>query len=109
MAKIKVKELALGMTLTADVCDPNGRFLLGEGCQLNDKHIKALNAWGVVSVEISDDEMPEGGSNIEVSPEKQAVVDKLVKARFIHNDMNNPFIKELADESVRFLIERLGE
>ena len=37
MAKIKVKELKIGMTLIADVCDPNGRFLLGKGCELNEK------------------------------------------------------------------------
>jgi len=59
MAKIKVKSLQVGMTLSADVCDPNGRFLLGDGCELNEKHLKALNAWGVISVEINDADMPE--------------------------------------------------
>lgn len=109
MAKIKVKELEVGMTLTADVCDPNGRFLLGEGCELNEKHVKALNAWGVISVEISDDDMPEGDGKIEISPEIYAAIEEQVQARFQHNDMSLPFIKELANESVQFFVEQLGE
>jgi len=109
MAKIKVKELEVGMTLTADVCDPNGRFLLGKGCELVEKHIKALNAWGVISVEISDDDIPEDINRIEISPEVYHAIEEQVKTRFQHNDMNVPFVKELVDESVRFFVEQLGE
>ena len=109
MAKIKVKDLQVGMSLTADVCDPNGRFLLGAGCELIDKHLKALNAWGVISVEISDDEMPEDQHAIEISPEIYKVIEEQVKTRFQHNDMSVPFVDELSKESVRFFIEHLGE
>ena len=109
MGKIKVKDLDVGMTLTADVCDPNGRFLLGEGCKLIDKHIKALNAWGVISVEISDDEMPDAQKGIEISPEIYEAIEEQVKTRFQHNDMSVPFIDELSKESVRFFVEQLGE
>ena len=109
MAKIKVKNLQVGMTLTSDVCDPNGRFLLGEGCELNEKHLKALSAWGVISVEVKDDDMPENESAIEISPEIYQAIEAQVNARFIHNNMEIPFIKELATESVRFFVERLGE
>jgi len=109
MAKIKVKDLQIGMTLTADVCDPNGRFLLGVGCELNEKHVKALNAWGVISVEISDDDMPEDQEKIEISPEIYSAIEEQVKVRFQHNDMSLPFIKELANESVQFFVEQLGE
>jgi len=109
MAKIKVKELEVGMTLTADVCDPNGRFLLGKGGELSEKHLKALNAWGVISVEISDEDMPEDNKKIEISPEVYNAIEKQVKTRFQHNDMNVPFVKELVDETVRFYVEQLGE
>ena len=109
MAKIKVKNLEAGMTLTADVCDPNGRFLLGAGCELIDKHLKALNAWGVISVEISDDDMPEDQRGIEISPEIYKAVEEQVKIRFQHNDLSVPFIDELSKESVRFFVEQLGE
>ena len=97
------------MTLTADVCDPNGRFLLGEGCELNDKHLKALSAWGVISVEINDDEMPENENKIEISAEIYNAIEEQVHARFKHNDMKLPFINELLNESVHFFVEQLGE
>ena len=109
MAKIKVKNLQVGMTLSADVCDPNGRFLLGEGCELNEKHIKALNAWGVISVEINDEDMPDEDNHIEISPEIYLAIEEQVKARFCHNDMDSPFIKELMTESVQFFVEQLGQ
>lgn len=109
MAKIKVKDLQVGMTLTADVCDPNGRFLVGDGCELNEKHLKALNAWGVISVEINDDEMPENGNKVEISPEIYKVIKEQVNSRFLHNNMELPFIKELANESILFFVEQLRE
>lgn len=108
MAKIKVKALQVGMTLIADVCDPNGRFLLGEGCVLNEKHLKALNAWGVISVEIHENEMPEIEEKIEISPEAYKAIEDAMKARFIHNNMESPFIDELYNVSVRFFVEQLG-
>ena len=109
MAKIKVKELQIGMTLTEDVCDPNGRFLLGVGCELSEKHLKALNAWGVISVEVSDDDMPEEQRDVEISPEIYDAIEEQVKSRFQHNDLNLPFINELTKETVRFFVEQLGE
>ena len=109
MAKMKVKDLQTGMTLTADVCDPNGRFLLGEGCELSEKHLKALNAWGVISVEISDSEVPEDMDKFTLSPEICMVIEQQLNARFCLNDINQPFINELMLESKRFFIEQLEE
>ena len=109
MGKIKVKALQIGMTLTADVSDPNGRFLLSNGCELNDKHLKALKAWGVISVNIDDAEMPVNINKIEISPEIYKTIEQQVHARLIHNNMDSPFIKELATESITFFIEQLGE
>jgi hypothetical protein len=109
MAKIKVKDLEVGMTITADVSDQNGRFLLGEGCVLTDKHLKALNAWGVISVEISGDELPDNARLNALSPEIYSTIENQVKTRFIHNDMNSPFVKELVTESVRYIAEQIRE
>ena len=106
MAKIKVKELKLGMTLEKDVCDPNGRFLLGEGCVLTDKHLTALSAWGVVSVEIISSDVPDI-EKFTLSPEIAMVIEEQVNSRFKHNDENDPFIKELLVETSRFFVEKL--
>lgn len=109
MAKIKVKSLQIGMILIADVCDPNGRFLLGEGCELKGKHLKALNAWGVISVEVQDSDIPENEDAIDISPEIYKTIEEQVKARFLHNNLEEPFTEELVNESVKFIIEQLGE
>lgn len=109
MAKIKVKKLQSGMTLAADVCDPNGRFLMGSGCELSDKHLKALSAWGVISVEINESDMPEGQQGIDISTEIYKTIEEQVKIRFQHNDMSLPFINELSKESVNFFVDKLGE
>lgn len=107
MAKIKVKDLSVGMTLIADVCDPNGRFLLGEGCELNEKHIKALNAWGVISAEIKDEDMPAKEDTLTISPEIYNTIEQQLAARLIHNNLDHPFINELKKESLRFFVEQL--
>ena len=84
------------MTLIADVCDPNGRFLLGEGCELNEKHLKALSAWGVISVEVNNDDLPENEKAIEISPEIYQAIEAQVSEHFRLNNMELPFVKELA-------------
>ena len=104
MAKIKVNKLQVGMVLTADVCDPNGRFLLGEGCELNDKHLKALNAWGVISVEISDDDMPEDTVSVDLSPEALAEIENQVIQRFRHNEESIPFVELCTIFFILFLL-----
>lgn len=109
MSKIKVRDLQVGMTLIADVCDPNGRFLLGEGCELGEKHIKALTAWGVISVEINESDLPEDTGKFKLSSEISMVIEEQINARFCHNDMNSPFIKELLLETKNFFVEKLEE
>ena len=81
--------------------------MLGEGCELNDKHVKALNAWGVISVEIRDEDMPEKPGTLEISPEIYNTIEQQIKARLIHNDPEQPFVKELTKESIRFFVEQL--
>ncbi len=107
MAKIKVKDLSVGMTLIADVCDLNGRFLLGEGCEINEKHIKALNAWGVISAEIRDEDMPVNKNALTISPEIYNTIEQQLATRLIHNKLDHPFIDELQKESIRFFVEQL--
>jgi len=62
----------------------------------------------VISVEISNDEMPESKLDTKLSPEHYKVLEEQVAARFIHNNMEHPFIEELAKESVHFFAEKLG-
>lgn len=109
MTKIKVKELEPGMTLSADVHDQHGRFLLGKDCQLTEKHLQVLNAWGVISIEVVGENLSINPGLNDVSSENYQAIDEQVKTRFVHNDMNHPFIKELVSETTRFMAEHFKE
>ena len=100
MAKIKVHELEAGMELASDVHDPNGRFLLGKGCELGVKHIKALQAWGVLAVEIEGIE--DSGSKIsrQVEPEILERIQADVRSRFRPDAIKHELIKELYREVI---------
>ncbi len=106
MLKVQIKDLEVGMCLSADVCDLNGRFLIGKECTITEKHIKTLQAWGVVSVEIKGD----GGDILAKEPsvvtaEYQNQITKL-KTIFIHNDLEHPFISKLINETVKYLMNK---
>jgi len=106
MAKIRVKDLEVGMILEADVCDLNGRFLIGKKCELTSKHIKALNAWGVVSVEIDGDNIENLKIENTVSSEDCEQQINILKQNFKHNDLEHPFIAELIPEAARHLVNK---
>jgi len=109
VALIKVKNLTPGMTLSSDVCDPNGRFLLGKDCKILDKHITALNAWGVISVNVLDSDVENVQVANDLSPEIYQAVGQQVRSRFVKNDLEHPFIAELLNETTRFFINKLRE
>ncbi len=105
--KIQINDLEVGMCLAADVCDLNGRFLIGKDCEINEKHIKVLQAWGVVSVEIKGDD------GVDIIVEKPSVVTaeyqnqiSELKTIFIHNDLEHPFITELINETAKYLMTK---
>lgn len=107
MAKIKVHELEAGMELASDVHDPNGRFLIGEGCVLSEKHLKALQAWGVLSVDIAGVEGVESKLTRQVSPEILENVRAGVRARFRDGFEKQTFMQELFMEVVNHECEIL--
>jgi len=108
MANIRVKDLEVGMNLADDVCDLNGRFLIAKDCELTAKHIKALNAWGVISVEIYGDntESENGESETEITSEEFDRFHKKLSSEFIHNDLEHPFIAELITEVTKYILNK---
>lgn len=107
MSKIKVHELEAGMELGAEVKDPNGRLLLGEGCELSEKHITALQAWGVLSVEIAGVDSVESKLVQQVSPETLENLRTDVRARFRDGFDKQEFMQELFTEVVNHECEAL--
>ncbi len=59
MARKLVEDLEIGMVLSKDVKDDRGRFLLPEGIELGDSHLRLLRQWKISVVHIvsgQDDE-----------------------------------------------------
>ena len=52
MANLNIDSIQAGMVLAADVQDRQGRVLLREGMELNDKHIRMLKTWGINLIDI---------------------------------------------------------
>lgn len=52
MGKRVIDQLEAGMVVGADVQDRNGRFLLGAGTELTQKHLMVFRTWGIAEVDI---------------------------------------------------------
>lgn len=101
MAHLRVKELQEGMVLSSDVCDQNGRFLIGSGCELTQKHIRALQSWGVVSVEIEGEATVEGNGLADVPDDIRLQIESETQQRFKHTDLEHPFMSALYDAAIQ--------
>ena len=97
MATLLLDQVEAGAVLAADVADRQGRILLKAGMKLNDKHIRTLQTWGVLEVEIEGAENP--GAELETYPDAWlAEAEEKAQAHFRHNPMSHPFIQELAGQ-----------
>lgn len=106
MAHIPVKNLQEGMVLSADVCDQNGRFLIGSGCELSEKHIRALQSWGIAAVEVEGDESCEEITLGDAPEELRQQIEEQVKDKFQYTNIEHPFMKALYDEAISFHIRQ---
>ena len=96
MAKVLLENVEIGMELSSDVIDRQGRVLLKEGVELTDKHIRVFETWGVLEIEIKGDVEQE--ENIKVyPPELVEEAEKYILQQFQHNDSSHPVIKNLMD------------
>ena len=104
MSRVRVKEIESGMVLSEDVVDKNGRFLLGKGCELASKHIRAFLAWGVSSVEVEGDDAVLEQVITEVPDDVLEKIELQISARFLNSNLEHPFIKALMDKAVAFKV-----
>jgi hypothetical protein len=80
------------MTLAEEVRDTKGRILLPAGSELTDKHITAFRAWGVTSVVINSSGE---GEDEALDAETLQEIERAADLHFRHNDLMDPFVKEL--------------
>lgn len=52
MGEVNVDHLKAGMVLGSDLKDAKGRFLLGSGTAIEEKHIRIMKIWGITAADI---------------------------------------------------------
>jgi len=94
MAKILVDNIEVGMELSSDVIDRQGRILLKSGVELNEKHLRVFNTWGILEVDVKGSGAQEEVQKV-YSPELIEEARQYVTSLFQHNDESHPVIKNL--------------
>lgn len=97
MATIKLKNLKVGMVLTGDAKDLNGRVLLKSGAKITEKNLKTLKSWGVTETDVqkaTTEDIEDTGSK-DLNPELLDKAEAEVTRFFSHADRSHPAIKEL--------------
>ena len=106
MARVAVKQLCCGAVLAADVADRSGRVLLRAGCEISERHVKTLKSWGIVEVEVQGEVAgADAGEAVPVRPptEHIAELQRQLRERFRHVDLEQPFMQALLQEVTRRL------
>lgn len=103
MPQFSVDKVSPGMILDEDVVHMNGRILMRAGNEITDKHIKILKTWGILTVNIAqDDQTTAGASNqLPVSPGQYRAAEERLKNLFRHADISQPALAEIFGHRVR--------
>ena len=93
--QVSVDDLEPGMLLADEVRDQQGRLLMPAGTELTDRHLRAFQLWGILTVRIRA--MNEGPDPADppLTPEQLSEGEGLVRARLRETDAAHPFIAEL--------------
>lgn len=59
MPKIKLDDLREGMIVESDVKNLDDMLLLPSGCELTDRHIRILQAWGITDINVKASDQAE--------------------------------------------------
>ncbi len=108
MKNIKIQDVEPGMVTAKDILASSGHLLLPAGTRLTTRYIRMLHARNIPLVAIESDdenssmENPPVPAHSDIADER---VNQLMK-RFQHNDLNHPFIKELARACTSRLMSR---
>ena len=97
MVNVKLGKLEVGMVLSQNVKDRNGRVILTVGQKIAEKHLRILKAWGVTDVAVEspvneDKVIASLGSFDAGAVEK---VESEMKRLFRQADLRHPAVREL--------------
>lgn len=102
MARILLDQAQPGMVLEQPVSNTNGRVLLPAGCEINEKHIKAMKMWGIVDLCVKGN--AEGGESqpSAVTPDKLEEAKTCVAEAFKHANLGTPIMDAIYNEAVAY-------
>lgn len=84
MGEINVSNIKTGMKVAQDVNDSTGRFLIGKGVVIEEKHIRILKMWGVTSVDIEGANREQAAQDEidQIDPALLPIIREYVDSRF---------------------------
>lgn len=96
MSMVSLDDLTPGMLLAANIRDRSGRLLLGEGAELEAKHLFIFRTWGIVEADIAG--MDEYVSEVvpdDITPEEFENARNVLLPLYCNADVAHPAISEL--------------
>ncbi|RQD74396.1 HDOD domain-containing protein [Desulfonatronospira sp. MSAO_Bac3] len=97
MGRILVDDIKPGMVLDDDVRDFNGRFLLGKGLSVQEKHLRIFKIWGVSEVTVQGDGAEQDDEPEEFSREERRKAASQILERFPHYDPQHKVSRKLLE------------
>ena len=103
MPKVKTELLQPGMVVAADVKNMDNMLLMPAGCELTDKHIHILNAWGIAEIQVQAcDGADESGDILQkLAPEVRQRLTAELEAIFWEPIDINPVQREIFELVLR--------
>ncbi len=99
MTLMRTGDVQVGMELTADVNDQNGRLLLRAGTVVSDRELRLFKMWGIAELDIAGPEDDsEGTPGAVLDPELAAMYEPIARELFRHADLEHPIVEQLLQE-----------
>jgi putative nucleotidyltransferase with HDIG domain len=97
MGLVYIDDVKPGMKLEKDIFCPNGRFLLGAGSVIEEKHIKIARSWGITEayVDGADKVSLDMETEAQFAPESIALAEKILASNYKYYDDTVPVMKEV--------------
>lgn len=102
MARIMLDQAQPGMILEQPVANTNGRVLLPAGCEINEKHIKAMKMWGIVDLCVKGGVESDDSQASAVSPEKLEMAREFLAEAFKHANSGTPIMDAIYAEAIAY-------
>jgi HD-like signal output (HDOD) protein len=100
MALVPIGQLNLGMTLSEEVKDMNGRLLIAKGVTVESRHIRVLKMWGVAEVNVNEADTEPEEAQSGVNTEQMDRAAREIIRVFADLDLKHPAIKEIVKLSI---------